>query len=144
MLFFLCISTQSHQPFCLERDFFFCICYWILKQAKTSIKGILEKIVFCIFRYLNRSVEPSHVNKNKIKRIARLNYAFNFKSDHCVYLQRAFWDKWLLLKWWSHQHMAAFLFSYTVKKIELSHSLEPILFSHASQTERNEGSIIKS
>lgn len=40
--------------------------------------------------------------------------------------------------------MAAFLFSYTVKKIELSHCLEPILFSHVSQTERNEGSIIKS
>lgn len=121
--FFLYISTQPDQPFCVEFFFFFfwCICYWILNQARTSIRGILEKTVFCILHHLNRSAEPSHLNKNKIQRIARLNYAFNFKSDHCVYLQRAFWDKWLLLKWWSYQHMAAFLLSYTVKKIELSH-----------------------
>lgn len=39
--------------------------------------------------------------------------------------------------------MAAFLSSHTVKKIELSFFLEPILFPHASQNGRNEGSIIK-
>lgn len=84
------------------------------------------------------SIEPNAPQwDNRIKKIHRLNYAFNFKSDHFVYLQSALRDKWLLLKCCSHQHMAAFIFSYTAWKIEFSHCLEPILFSHASQTPRN-------
>lgn len=122
---------------------FFLICSWILNQGERNIKGIFFKKIFCIHHHLNRSSEPIHLNKKRIKKITRLNYAFNFKSHCCVYLQRAFRDKWLLLKWWSHQHMAAFISSHTVKKIELSLFLEPIFFPHASQTGRNEGSSSK-
>lgn len=124
--------------------FFFLICSWILNQGETNTKGILQKKkLFCIYHPLNRSDEPIHLNKSRIRKISRLNYAFNFKTDRCVYLQRAFRDKWLLLKWWSHQHMAAFLSSHTGRKIELSFFLEPSSFPHASQPWRNEGGVIK-
>lgn len=117
-MFFSCIFAASlvlfkkRIVFC---GFFFpfCICYWILNwilnQAKIGIKGILEETVCCILYHLNRSDEPNYLSNKRIKGIGSLNYASNFRSDHCVYLQRAFWDKRLLLKQWSHQHVAAFL-----------------------------------